>query len=84
MSDDTEIKRLAYHLLWMLCQYRCGEENMYEGQTSYNSDAFAVQDLSKFGYIELLDGSFPDTKFIEFRITDKGKELMEENFGVME
>jgi hypothetical protein len=70
MTNKTD--KLIYHLLWMLDQYcDTNKEEIY--QTRYNACGHAADTLFKLGYIELLKGNWPETHFIQFALTDKGK-----------
>jgi len=77
MIKNKIIQTLEYHLLWMLFQY-CGiTEEGGDCMTRNNADAEAVDYLNKKGLIDILEGEWPSTKRLKFRISDKGKLRME-------
>lgn len=68
--------RAIYHILWILFQY-CGiDDDSYIGTTRFNAEAGAVDELEKIGYVKILSGKWPLTKFLTFEITQKGLDLM--------
>lgn len=76
MSKKGAEYRAAYHLLWVLYQY-CGEQEYgYVCKTRYNADGCAVDYLARKGYVRLINGEWPRTKFIKFEITGAGREVM--------
>jgi hypothetical protein len=66
-----------------LCNALCGvldqsysgmsEEDNGEYRTTYNYDAAAVDLLHKHGYVEILEGTWPQTKYLTFKFTEKRK-----------
>ena len=47
------------------------EEDTGVYRTQYNYDAVAVDLLQKHGYVEILDGNWPQTKYLTFKFTEK-------------
>lgn len=70
---ESEISDLCNALCGVLDQsYSCmSEENIDTYRTTYNYDAIAVDLLEKHGYVEIIDGKWPKTKYLTFRFTGK-------------
>ena len=68
-----EIDKACIHLCEVLDQLYNGyaEEESNTMRTQYNYDASAVWFLKEKGYVDILKGEWPKTKFISFIFTDK-------------
>jgi len=56
-------------LLDLLDQYTCSmiDDNL-PNRTQYNAEAIAVMYLENLGLVKRIEGKFPETKFITFKI----------------
>lgn len=74
-------KETLHHLLQMInqfCYSSFEEDNKFS--TRFSADARAADFLVKQGYAEYFsDKHWPDTKYCEFRLTEKGWELLNSN-----
>ena len=77
MSNKETVLQLEYHLLWILDQYCSSNVEGTTLESRYNADAYAVDYLFRRGLIEITEGEWPWTKRLKFRISDKGKSIME-------
>lgn len=81
---EPNIKEASEHsekIVSNLCNALCGvldqsyscmsEEDKGEYRTTYNYDAIAVDLLEKHGYVEIIDGKWPQTKYLTFKFTKK-------------
>jgi len=67
----------------MLDQYCIGpvSADIEKGQTTHNIEAAAVNKLSELGYVEIIFGNWPNTKYLTFKITEKGRDFMNNYSG---
>lgn len=72
-NDRKDREDLCNALCGVLDQsYSCmSEEDKGEYRTTYNYDAIAVDLLEKHGYVEIIDGKWPQTKYLTFKFTKK-------------
>jgi len=72
-ENRKQISDLCNALCGVLYQsYSCmSEEDNGEYRTTYNYDAIAVDLLEKHGYVEIIDGKWPRTKYLTFKFTEK-------------
>lgn len=74
--DEIVSEQLKYHLISVLEQLCYDIENDEIFHTHYNADAYAAWYLSELGYIKIIKGSWPQTKFLDFEFTEKAKNLV--------
>jgi len=72
---EKEFDQVCKHLCGILYQLYTGfsEENKEILQTIYNYDAQAVWFLKDYDYVIIIKGSWPETKYISFKFTNKFK-----------
>ena len=78
LAISEDYNELANHLCNVLEQLYKGysEEDNNIFRTNYSYDAMAVQFLSDIGYVELIEGEWPKTKYITFKFTSLRKEML--------
>jgi len=74
-------KEILYHLLQMInqfCYSSFEEDNKFNSR--FSADANAADFLVKNGYAEYIsDKHWPDTKYFEFKLTEKGWSILTDN-----
>jgi len=81
---ESVIKQQEFYIyttLSMLDQYCIGPCDSDTGNTQYNIEAAAVNKLSELGYVEIIFGNWPNTKYLTFKITEKGRDFMNNYSG---
>jgi len=70
---EIELEETCNSLCGVLDQSYAGfsEDDTGIYRTQYNYDAAAVDLLEKHGYVEILEGEWPQTKHLTFKFTDK-------------
>ena len=72
---------LAYHLISMLYQLHGYMNDTEVYKTSYNADAKAVWYLKDLSYVDVIQGTWPNTKFLTYMFTEKARNLIKEVEG---